>query len=126
MTRPVLEGISPFFIVEALDKSIAFYRDMLDFELSVLSPAEDPFFAIVRRNGVMLMLKAVEAPPAPNSIRDPYARWDAFVSTPEPDALAAEFTERGVTFSEPLKDTEEGLRGFELTDPDGYVLFFGR
>jgi hypothetical protein len=30
-----------------------------------------------------------------------------------------------VPFSEPLKDTEEGLRGFEITDPDGYVLFFG-
>ena len=23
-------------------------------------------------------------------------------------------------------DTHDGLRGFELTDPDGYVLFFGR
>jgi hypothetical protein len=32
---------------------------------------------------------------------------------------------RGVPFSNPLKDTEEGLRGFEITDPDGYVLFFG-
>jgi hypothetical protein len=25
-----------------------------------------------------------------------------------------------------LKDTDDGLRGFEITDPDGYVLFFGR
>ena len=29
-------------------------------------------------------------------------------------------------FSEPLKDTHDGLRGFELKDADGYVLFFGR
>ena len=27
---------------------------------------------------------------------------------------------------EPLKDTDDGLRGFELQDADGYVLFFGR
>jgi hypothetical protein len=44
---------------------------------------------------------------------------------PDPDALAAEFTSRGVLFSVPLKDTDDGLRGFELKDVDGYVLFFG-
>jgi hypothetical protein len=26
----------------------------------------------------------------------------------------------------PLKDTHDGLRGFELKDADGYVFFFGR
>jgi hypothetical protein len=39
--------------------------------------------------------------------------------------LAAEFTERGASFSNPLRNAEKGLRGFEITDPDGYVLFFG-
>ena len=43
-----------------------------------------------------------------------------------PDALAAELAARGATFSVPLKDTFDGLRGFELKDADGYVLFFGR
>jgi hypothetical protein len=37
-----------------------------------------------------------------------------------------ELGERGTEFSVPLGDTAEGLRGFELVDPDGYVLFFGR
>ncbi len=48
------------------------------------------------------------------------------MSVPDPDALAAEFASRNVEFSEPLKDTHDGLRGFELKDADGYVLFFGR
>jgi hypothetical protein len=38
--------------------------------------------------------------------------------SPDPDALAAAFASR--------KDTHDGLRGFELKDADGYVLFFGR
>ena len=42
------------------------------------------------------------------------------------DALAAEYASRNVEFSKPLRDTEDGLRGFELKDSDGYVLFFGR
>jgi hypothetical protein len=53
-------------------------------------------------------------------------RWDAYVYALDPDALAGEFVNRRAAFSTPLKDTEDGLRGFELTDPDGYVLFFGR
>jgi hypothetical protein len=31
-----------------------------------------------------------------------------------------------VEFAQPLKDTDDGLRGFELRDADGYVLFFDR
>jgi len=58
--------------------------------------------------------------------RHPLARWDAFVHTPDPDALASEFMARGVTLHTPLADTDDSLRGFELQDPDGYVLFFGR
>jgi hypothetical protein len=40
--------------------------------------------------------------------------------------LAAEFSARDVAFCQPLKDDEDGLRGFALQDADGYVLFFGR
>ena len=51
---------------------------------------------------------------------------DAYLQVPDPDALAAELSSRNVEFFEPLKDTVDGLRGFELQDADGYVLFFGR
>jgi hypothetical protein len=49
-----------------------------------------------------------------------------YVYAPDPDAVAAEFAHHGAAFSVPLKDTHDGLRGFEICDPDGYVLFFGR
>ncbi|MGC1296088.1 MAG: VOC family protein, partial [Alloacidobacterium sp.] len=78
------------------------------------------------RDGAMLFMKSGEAEPLPNPKRDPAMRWDTYVLVNDPDALAAEFVGRGVAFSVPLKDTHEGLRGFEITDPDGYVLFFGR
>jgi hypothetical protein len=72
----------------------------------------------------MILVKSVGVEPLPNRERRPQARWDAYLSVPDPDALAAEFASRGVTFSVPLKDTHDGLRGFELRDTDGYVLFF--
>ena len=108
----------------------AFYRDRLGFEITFQGPApDDIFFGIVRRGGAQILLKAVGVAPVPNYTRDikqGIARWDAFVIVPDPDALAAEFASRNVEFFEPLKDTDDGLRGFELKDADGYLLFFGR
>jgi hypothetical protein len=74
-------------------------------------------------------MKAVGVEPVPNYTRDikqGVARWDAFVSVPDPDALAAEFASRGVEFFVPLQDTQDGLRGFEIQDAGGYLLFFGQ
>ncbi len=126
MSRPSISAISPFFIVEDVPAALAFYRDQLDFRVTFLEPADDPFFAIVNRDGAMIMLKAVGIKALPNCEREPQARWDAYLNVPDPDALAAEFSSRGVAFSVPLKDTHDGLRGFELKDADGHVLFFGR
>lgn len=127
MTRPEIGGISPFFIVQDLAGALSFYRDQLGFEITFQGPTpDDLFFGIVRRGGAMIMLKDVGVDPLPNYKREPAARWDAYVFVPDPDALAAEFASRNVEFSEPLKDTHDGLRGFELKDADGYVLFFGR
>jgi catechol 2,3-dioxygenase-like lactoylglutathione lyase family enzyme len=125
--RATLGGVSPMFIVRDADRAAAFYRDSLGFDVTYLGPQPDPFLAIVARDGAQLMLKAVadDVLALPNRDRHHHARWDAYVHTPDPDALAAEFEARGVTFSEPLADTADGLRGFELTDHDGYVLFFG-
>jgi catechol 2,3-dioxygenase-like lactoylglutathione lyase family enzyme len=126
MTRPEISGISPFFIVQDVVAALAFYRDSLGFDITYQEPDHDPFFGIVCRGRAMIMLKAVGVDPLPNSKREPAARWDAYLYVPDPDALAAEFASRNVEFSEPLKDTHDGLRGFELKDADGYVLFFGR
>ena len=129
MTQTEIGSISPFFIVRDTAAALSFYRDRLGFEIMFQEPAEEPFFGIVRRGGAMIMLKDVGVDPLPNYKRDVkkgIARWDAYVYVPDPDALAAEFASRNVEFSEPLKNTHDGLRGFELKDADGYVLFFGR
>ena len=130
MTQAEISGISPFFIVSHLRSSLSFYRDRLGFEITFQGPApDDIFFGIVRRGGAQILLKAIGVAPVPNYTRDVkkgIARWDAFVGVPDPDALAAEFASRNVEFFEPLRDTDDGLRGFEVKDADGYLLFFGR
>jgi catechol 2,3-dioxygenase-like lactoylglutathione lyase family enzyme len=121
---------SPLFIVRSVPETLAFYRDKLGFEVTFQGPEpDDIFFGIVQRGRAMIMFKDVDIEPVPNHTRDVghgIARWDAYVYVPDPDALADEFASRDVEFFEPLKDNHDNLRGFEIKDIDGYVLFFGR
>jgi catechol 2,3-dioxygenase-like lactoylglutathione lyase family enzyme len=127
MTSPGIGAMSPCFIVSDVVQSIAFYCGKLGFETRFQAPEQDPFFAIVGRDRAQLFVKAEGAiTPQPNHTRHHHLRLDAFVYVEDPDALAADFASRGAAFSKPLEDTHDGLRGFEITDPDGYVLFFGR
>jgi catechol 2,3-dioxygenase-like lactoylglutathione lyase family enzyme len=76
-----ISGISPFFIVNHVPTSLAFYRDRLGFEVTFEGPEPgDIFFGIVRRGGAQILLKAIGVAPVPNCTRDVkkgIARWDA-------------------------------------------------
>ena len=127
-TDSILERIYPFFIVKNLAESIDFYNQKLGFETDMLVPEEDPFFGIVSRDTVRILLKHITeyVHPAPNHTRHEWARWDAFILTSDSDALFGEYQSRGLAFHETLADTSDGLRAFELKDHDGYVLCFGK
>jgi hypothetical protein len=74
------------------------------------------------------MLKAIapDIKPVPNHTRHEWARWDAHISTEDPNALYEEYRSKGVPFNHPLGVNDDNLLGFELADADGYILFFGR
>jgi catechol 2,3-dioxygenase-like lactoylglutathione lyase family enzyme len=130
MTTPTISCIAPLFVVKDVPAALAFYRDRLGFAVTFQGPSEDDiFFGIVERGGAMIMMKAIGVEPVPNYTRDVkqgIAPWDAYLHVPDPDALAAEFTARGVALWRPLADNSDDLRGFEVQDADGYVLYFGR
>jgi catechol 2,3-dioxygenase-like lactoylglutathione lyase family enzyme len=102
-----LTYISPCFIVTSLKTSVSFYVDKLGFEVRHIGPDDHPFWI-------------------PNHTRHEWARWDAYISTAEPDWLFEEYRSGGIAFRQPIQDDGDGLRGFEVADADGYVLFFGR
>lgn len=130
MTQIEIGGASPLFIVRSVPATLAFYRDKLGFEVTFEGPEpNDVFFGIVQRGRAMIMFKAIDVEPVPNYTRDighGIAAWDAYVYVPDPDALYEEFMSRNVEFWKPLEDNHDNLRGFEITDINGYVLYFGR
>lgn len=125
-----IKGIAPFFIVRDVPNALAFYRDKLGFDITFQGPEEnDIFFGIVQRGAAMIMMKEIGVDPIPNHTRDikqGIAPWDAYIYVPDPDALANEFASRGVIFDLPIQNNSDNLRGFQVKDEDGYVLYFGR
>lgn len=121
---------SPLFIVRDVQETLAFYRKRLGFDIALEGPEpDDIFFGIVQRGQAMIMFKAIGVEPVSNPSRDigkGIAAWDAYIYVPDPDELATEFLSRGVKFSKPLHTNSDNLRGFEITDVNGYVLYFGR
>jgi catechol 2,3-dioxygenase-like lactoylglutathione lyase family enzyme len=123
-----LTHILPFFIVANLKASISFYVTKLGFEVKHTGPDGNPYWAIVGRDNVSIMLKAIapDVKPIPNPTRHEWAAWDAYVSASEPDKLFDEYRSNEVSFRKPIHLNSDNLRGFEIEDADGYVLFFGR
>ena len=129
MSKTEISGIAPLFIVKNVPIALAFYRDRLGFDITYQGPGdENIFFGIFQRGAAMIMLKDVGINPVPNytrEVRKGIARWDAYLYVRNPDELAAEFEQRNVEFFQPLRNNVDGLRGFEIKDADGYILFFG-
>jgi hypothetical protein len=123
-----LAYIMPCFIIADLKISVSFYVDKLGFEIRYIGPDENPYWAIVGRENISINLKAIasDIKPVPNHTRHEWAPWDAYISAAEPDTLFEEYRSKGVTFNKPIHDNCDNLRGFEIKDADGYVLFFGR
>ncbi len=126
----MLNTVAPFFIVDDLVATIAFYQSKLAFKVLYKGGGEngDDYWAIMGRDRVMLMFKAItpEVHPQPNRSRHEWARWDAYINTDDPDSLYRELVSREVLMHRELADTGDGLRAFEITDNSGYVLCFGR
>ena len=128
----MLNTVAPFFIVDDLAATLDFYQTRLGFTVLHQGGGDgnssDDFWAMVARDQVMLMFKAIapDIHPQPNHSRHEWARWDAYINSSDPDALYAEFLTRNVLIHRELANTGDGLRAFEITDNNGYVLCFGR
>lgn len=76
-TQAPLGYVAPFFIVRNVMPSIAFYKDRLGFEVTLFGPPDGPYFAMLKQDGVRLMLKAI-TPEVPIF----YAGVDATIASP--------------------------------------------
>lgn len=111
-------GLAPVFIVRDITASVAWYRDVLGFEVAFLY-GEPPFYAGVCRGEATIHVQA-----AHRTTRQP-GHAAANIFTRDVDAYYAEIIARGATAISPPDDRPYGMRDFDILDPDGNSLCFG-
>ena len=121
-------SIAPYFVVDDVVTTANFYRDKLGFEYERFW-GEPPCFCMVRRSGIVIMLKQLEVIGVmrPNRTVDPErGAWDAYIWIDNADALYAEFKSKGVIIARDICDQPYGCRDFDVDDCNGYRLCFGQ
>ena len=114
-------GIAPQFLVDDLDRAIAFYRDRLGF---VLDFTYQSFYAGVSRDGFAIHLKQAPKLAADRAHRKQNEHLDAYISVSGIRALFSELQMRGAEVIKPLEERPWACLDFYVEDPDGYILCF--
>jgi uncharacterized glyoxalase superfamily protein PhnB len=122
-----LSSLTPNLIVADVERSLAFYRDVLGFTVETTVPDASPHvFAILRSGPVEVYLNA----PGPATEEYPSLKGRAiggtltlFIRMAGIRAAYAALKDR-VTVVMPLEKKWYGVTEFALTDPDGYVVTF--
>jgi len=124
-----VQGLTPLIEVFDMPTSVAFYRDVIGFEVVMQSSPGDNFnWRLLRMGDAGLMLNtaydADERPAAP----DP-ARWAGhphttlFFFCPDLDEAYEHLRSKGIAVEKPVV-RHYGMRQLSATDPDGYGLCF--
>lgn len=128
-TGPVFDGLCPLIQVFDMRRSLAFYRDLLGFEIVQQAPqGDDCDWAWLRHGSAELMLntmyEAPERPASPESARtEAHGDTCLFIGAPDVDAVYEYLKTRGVDVERPVV-RNYGMKQLSVSDPDGYGICF--
>jgi uncharacterized glyoxalase superfamily protein PhnB len=114
-------AIAPQFLVDNLDRAIAYYRDKLGFELDFQYQS---FYAAVTRDGFAIHLKCAPKLAADREHRKQNEHLDAYIAVCGIRRLFSELKMRGAQVLKPLEERPWACLDFYVEDTDGYILCF--
>ena len=120
-TKARLTSFAPQFLVDDLDRSIAYYRK-LGFTFG--EPWEG-FYAIGLLDGLELHLKEAPKNQAERHYRRDNEHLDAAAGVDGIEAFYERCIANDVMIFKPLAATAWGTKDFYVEDPDGYIISFG-
>ena len=106
--------------VASLDRSAAFYRDVLGFRICEIG---DPGWRMFERDACVIL--AGECPDAPSLKEIGDHSYFAYVEADSIDAFYAEVTARGAELIKTIRDEPWGMREFGVRTVDGRRIMFG-
>jgi catechol 2,3-dioxygenase-like lactoylglutathione lyase family enzyme len=124
-----IRGLAPLLQVFDMPPSIHFYRDILGFEVvNTSGPGDDVGWALLRLNGVELMLNTAyerdHRPPVLDANRvSAHGDTGLFFGCPDVEQAYVQLRIKGLDVEEPVIRTYD-MKQLNVTDPDGYNLCF--
>ena len=120
MDQELFSHASTVWPVQDMEASLAYYTDILGFEVTFTW--EQPItYAVLKRGNITINLVIRDDMPADYK---PLAALYVFVH--DVDALWTDFTAKGAKVLNPIGDREYGMRDFDLQDPNGYRIVIGK
>lgn len=119
--KPRLTSFAPQFLVDDLERSIAYYRK-LGF---TFGNAWEGFYAIGHLDGLELHLKEAPKNQAERQYRRENEHLDAAAGVDGIEAFFEQCVCNGATIFKSLTATAWGTKDFYVEDPDGYIICFG-
>jgi uncharacterized glyoxalase superfamily protein PhnB len=117
-------SVTPNLLVRDIDRSTAFYRDVLGFSVKQTVPDTTPFvFVWLEREGVPVFLNDPKAADFDVSARPFGGSATLYFVVTDVDALHARVSTHANILM-PLKQQFYGMREFAVEDPDGHILTF--
>jgi uncharacterized glyoxalase superfamily protein PhnB len=117
----VITAIAPQFLVDDLDRAMAYYRDQLGFTVDFVY---DSFYASVSRDGFAIHLKDAPKLVEERAHRKQHEHLDAYIEVSDIRSLFEEFQTRGAAVIKPLEQRPWACLDFYVEDPDNYILCF--
>ena len=135
--------LTPILTTDDMDATIAFYRDMLGFEVTGQIPDDNPTWCFLRRDGAAIMFTSPEDHDHDEDDAHGHSHgeddghdhdhensgaeglWTMYVYSDGVESLWEEFKEE-TNVAYPIYDTHYGMREFGIRDCDGNMLSFGR
>ncbi|MEA2711565.1 MAG: hypothetical protein QOF78_4166 [Phycisphaerales bacterium] len=123
-----IAGTAPVLLVEDVAHSVAYYCVILGFKVEF---TQNEKYMGVFRDGVHVHLAAANGAPL-HSNRVAWTETDTFrpadvnFFVSDVDALYAEFKAKGATIDAPPINQAYGVRDFQVTDLNGYMLRFNQ
>lgn len=124
-----IRGLAPLLQVFDMPRSLAFYRDVLGFEIVRASASGDNAdWVMLRLAGVEIMLNTAyetdQRPDEPDPARiAAHGDTGLFFGCPDVDGAYRYLRASGIDVAEPQLP-DYGMKQLYVTDPDGYTLCF--
>ena len=125
----VYKKLSPNLIVDDVDETLRFYRDVLKFNLMMSVPAEEPFvWVAMARNDVEVMIQARKSASRVIPLFENKEAGGSLMLYIEMEDVMELYDsiKTQVTLIEDLHTKPYGMREFSIQDNNGFVLTFAQ